>query len=101
MTPKRSSLHGANLLASKIAPPTRQEWAHAVDRLLGDVELFSHLGIRTHPLRSYQLEPVRAVVRSVAEGLGLQFAWVFARQSGKDEAKAQLYAYLLARYRRE
>ncbi len=66
--------------------------------LLADVEVFSRVGIRTHPLRPYQVEPIRAVVRSVREGLGQEFAWVFSRQSGKDETKAQLYAYLLALY---
>ncbi len=47
--------------------------------LLSDVEAFSRAGIRTHPLRPFQLEPVEAVLRSVTEGLGLQFAWVFSR----------------------
>ena len=51
----------------------------AVAALLGDVEIFSRAGIRTHPLRPYQVEPVEAVVRSVRQGLGLQFAWVFSR----------------------
>lgn len=69
-----------------------------VRALLRDVADFSRVGIRTHPLRPYQLEPVQAVLRSIDAGLGREFAWVFARQSGKDEAKAQLYAYLLARY---
>jgi len=69
-----------------------------VRALLRDITDFSRVGIRTHPLRPYQLEPVQAVLRSIDAGLGLEFAWVFARQSGKDEAKAQLYAYLLARY---
>ena len=72
--------------------------AQAVGALLGDVEVFSRLGIRSHPLRSYQLEPIRAVLDSVRRQRGLEFAWVFSRQSGKDETKAQLYAYLLALY---
>lgn len=66
--------------------------------VLGDIETFSRIGICTHPLRPYQVEPVRAVLRSVREGAGLEFAWAFSRQSGKDEAKAQLYAYLLTLY---
>ena len=70
----------------------------AVAGLLGDVEAFSRVGIRTHSLRSYQLEPIRAVLASVRGGLGREFAWVFSRQAGKDEAKAQMYAYLLALY---
>ena len=72
----------------------------AVGVLLRDVEAFSRLGIRTHPLRSYQVEPLRAVLQSVREGSGHEFAWVFSRQAGKDETKAQLYAYLLALYQR-
>ncbi len=28
--------------------------------LLGDVAEFSRVGIRTHPLRPYQIEPIRA-----------------------------------------
>ncbi len=78
-----------------------QRAKEAVAALLHDVEAFNRWGIRSHPLRSYQLEPVRAVVRSVRDGLGLEFAWVFSRQSGKDETKAQLYAYLLAVYQLE
>src|SRR5918997_3416523 len=72
----------------------------AVAGLLGDVAEFSRVGIRTHPLRSYQIEPIRAVVESIRSGAGRELAWVFARQSGKDEAKAQMYAYLLALYQR-
>ena len=68
--------------------------------LLGDVAEFSRAGIRTHPLRSYQIEPIRAMVESIRNGAGREFAWVFSRQSGKDEAKAQMYAYLLALYQR-
>ncbi len=55
-----------------------------------------------HPrqaLRSYQLDFARAVAASVDEGRGDSFAAVFSRQSGKDEALAQLSAYLLSRYR--
>ena len=56
----------------------------AISRLLGDVEQFSRVGIRTHPLRSYQLEPIQAVLNSVRNGAGLEFAWVFSRQSGNN-----------------
>ena len=78
----------------------RDRTYQAVAALLGDVEVFSRAGIHTHPLRSYQLEPLRAVLASVRQGAGREFAWVFSRQSGKDETKAQLYAYLLALYQR-
>ena len=53
--------------------------------LLGNVAEFSRVGIRTHPLRSYQVEPIRAVVESIRTGAGREFAWVFSRQSGKDD----------------
>ena len=55
-----------------------------------------------HPrqaLRSYQLGFARAVAQSVIEGRGDTFAAVFSRQSGKDEALAQLCAFILSRYR--
>ena len=70
----------------------------AIEALLGDIGVFSRVGIRTHPLRPYQIAPVEAVLRSVREGQGHQFAWVFSRQAGKDETKAQLYAFLLAHF---
>jgi hypothetical protein len=47
-------------------------------------------------LRSYQLEPARAICRSVLDNLGLTFVIVFPRQSGKNELQAQIEAYLLA-----
>ena len=72
----------------------------AVRALLGSVAAFSRVGIRTHPLRRYQLEAVEPVIESVLRRRGLEFAWVFARQSGKDEAKAQLAAYLLTLHQR-
>ena len=70
----------------------------AIEALLGDIGVFSRVGIRTHPLRPYQIAPVEAVLHSVREGQGHQFAWVFSRQAGKDETKAQLYAFLLAHF---
>jgi hypothetical protein len=69
-----------------------------IKALLSDITTFSRAGIRTHPLRPYQIAPVEAVLRSIREDAGHQFAWVFSRQSGKDETKAQLYAFLLAHF---
>lgn len=67
--------------------------------LLEDVGRFSEFVVGV-PLRRYQLEPVRAVVESVRLGLGLEFLLVFPRQSGKNEAVAQLLVFLLNLFRR-
>ena len=48
-------------------------------------------------LRSYQLEPARAILQSVRGNLGLDFVVIMPRQSGKDELLAQLTAYLMRR----
>lgn len=66
--------------------------------LLDDVGHFSRGLLPRRALRGYQLEPARAIVASVREGRGLQFALVFSRQAGKDETLAQLTAYLLNLY---
>ncbi len=50
-------------------------------------------------MREYQARVAGHVARSVLAGAGLQFAVVFARQSGKDEMLAQLTAYLMNRHR--
>lgn len=47
-------------------------------------------------LYSYQREVLKAVVHSIREGAGRLFVIIFARQSGKNELQAQLFAYLLA-----
>jgi hypothetical protein len=46
-------------------------------------------------LRAYQVDPALAIVQSVVDGKGGQFAVMFSRQSGKDEMLAQIVAYLL------
>ncbi len=46
-------------------------------------------------LRPYQVEPARAIVQSVRQGLGLAFTVVMARQGGKNELSAQLELFLL------
>lgn len=68
-------------------------------KLLGDIGLFSRLVIRL-PLREYQLEPLRAVLESILNRRGLEFLVVFPRQSGKNEAAAQLETYLLNLFQR-
>ncbi len=67
--------------------------------ILRDPALFSALVIRI-PLRRYQLEPLRAILDSVLNHRGLEFLLIFPRQSGKNEAVAQLLAYLLNLYQR-
>ena len=67
--------------------------------ILADPRLFSALVIRV-PLRRYQLAPLRAILDSVLNRHGLEFLLIFPRQSGKNEAVAQLLAYLLNLYQR-
>jgi hypothetical protein len=52
-------------------------------------------GIR---LRTYQREPVEAIVESVVGNLGHTIVVEMARQSGKNEIQAQLETYLLCLY---
>ena len=66
-----------------------------LERLLFGIRPFSHLVVELG-LREYQAGPVDAVIKSVIGRQGLEFLWVFPRQSGKDEAIAQLCTYLLA-----
>ena len=62
--------------------------------LLGRVDLYSDIVIGCK-LRSYQVEPARAIVDSVVRGAGLTFAVMMSRQAGKNELSAQLESYLL------
>jgi hypothetical protein len=66
----------------------------AIRLILSDVGRFSRLAIGM-PLYEYQQRPLRPVVDSVLHGRGAQFLLVFPRQSGKNEAVAQLLVYLL------
>lgn len=70
----------------------------AAAQWFGDIAAFSRIVARK-PLRPYQLEVARAILRSVEHRLGLTFAVVMARQAGKNETQAQLEAFLLNRYR--
>jgi len=67
--------------------------------ILADLHLFSSFVIRV-PLRRYQLAPLRAILDSVLHRRGYEYLLIFPRQSGKNEAVAQLLAYLLNLYRR-
>jgi len=67
--------------------------------VLLSIRLFSSLVIRV-PLRGYQIDPADAVIQSCLGGLGREFLWVFPRQSGKDEAVAQVCAFLLSLFQR-
>lgn len=64
-----------------------------------DPTAFSHAVLPSRALREYQTPFVRAVAESIIEREGKAFAAVFSRQAGKDEALAQLCAFLLSRYR--
>ena len=61
--------------------------------LLADLGHFSRYVIG-RPLYAYQLAPLRAVLDSVLNCRGGEFLLVFPRQSGKNEAVAQLLVYL-------
>jgi hypothetical protein len=74
-------------------------FVHAAQSLLADISHFSNLVLKT-PLRRYQIEPLRAILSSVMDADGREFLLVFPRQSGKNEAVAQLLAYLLNLYAR-
>jgi hypothetical protein len=68
-------------------------------RLLRRIELFSRYVLRV-PLHEYQVAPLRAIVQSVLNQEGHDFLLVFPRQSGKNEAVAQLLVYLLNIFQR-
>lgn len=67
--------------------------------VLADIDRFSRLVIGL-PLYPYQIEPLRAIVDSVLNRRGREFLLVFPRQSGKNEAVAQLLVYLLTLFQR-
>lgn len=71
----------------------------AVQRWLSDITNFSKLVLQ-RPLRSYQLQPASAILQSIFQGDGRQFAIMMSRQAGKNEMAAQLEAYLLNLYQR-
>ena len=74
--------------------PTPDDRARLAGHVLGDIGLFSRHVIGL-PLYDYQLEPLRAIIDAVLNRRGEEFLLVFPRQSGKNEAVAQLLVYLL------
>ena len=78
-------------------PWTPQVLRSAIKYWLSDISHFSRL-VLGRPLRTYQLEPARAILRSILHGRGHTFAVMMSRQSGKNELAAQLEAYLLNLY---
>ncbi len=62
--------------------------------LLDNIVIFSHYVIGI-PLRPYQQKPLRIIAESVLRREGLTFLLIFPRQSGKNEAVAHLFVYLL------
>ena len=74
------------------------ELRRALRQMLVGPGAFSRATQRDRVLRPYQIDPAQAVWESVSRGLGRQFAFVFSRQSGKDELLAQLIAFLLIRF---
>src|SRR3990170_7690893 len=65
-----------------------------IKKVLSEIVKFCHLG-GGMTLRSYQVEPARAIIESVKQKQGLTFVIMFPRQSGKNELQAQVEAYLL------
>lgn len=70
----------------------------ALRRIVTDIDAFSRVLMPDKRLRSYQLAPARAILESIVNHRGDQFAVIFSRQAGKDEMLAQLLAMLLLRF---
>lgn len=64
-------------------------------RIVTDLDAFSGSLLPAYRLRPYQLAPARAILESIGQRRGDQFAIVFSRQAGKDEMLAQMLAFLL------
>ena len=81
-----------------VTPVRRPDVPDACHRAINDIKDYSRFILPDRRLRSYQVEPARAIADSVVQGLGRQYGVVFSRQAGKDELLAQLLAYLLTKY---
>jgi len=68
-------------------------------KILLSIRLFSRLVVQVS-LHRYQVEAANAVIDSCLHRKGLEFLWVFPRQSGKDETIAQLVVFLLTLFHR-
>ena len=66
----------------------------AAKQLLRNPSGFSQLVIK-FPLYTYQLTPLMSIINSVLNQHGHEYLLVFPRQSGKNEAIAQLLVYLM------
>ncbi len=66
---------------------------------LRDIHNFSRF-ILEKPLRTYQMVPADAIMKSVLNGAGETFAVMMSRQAGKNELSAQLEAYLMNLFHR-
>ncbi len=64
-------------------------------RIFRNPEFFVYKASRLE-LRTYQRQVLTAIIDSIRSKSGHSFVVVFARQSGKNELQAQLFAYLLA-----
>jgi hypothetical protein len=73
----------------------------ALRRLVSDLGEFSRACYPGRSLRQYQLEACEPVLDVVRRGVGGSFVWLFSRQAGKDEALAQLLAFLAVRFKLE
>jgi hypothetical protein len=73
--------------------------ARAAKMILSDVGRFSRYAIRL-PLRGYQRQALDAIIDSILHRQGREYLLIFPRQSGKNEAVAQLLVYLLNLYQR-
>lgn len=82
-----------------MSPDESDKSSLLIAHLLRDIGRFS-----THvvglPLHTYQQEPLRWIIDSILYRHGREFLLVFPRQSGKNEAVAQLLVYLLVLYQR-
>ena len=76
---------------SRNKPQTRQ-----IRYLMSRPALFSWQ-VGSIKLRPYQEQAIQAVIESVIYNRGMEFTWIFPRQSRKDESLAVLVQYLLAR----
>lgn len=76
-------------------PDTAAQRYPTLHRIVTDLDAFSASLLPAYRLRPYQLAPARAILESIGQRRGDQFAIVFSRQAGKDEMLAQLLAFLL------
>jgi hypothetical protein len=78
-----------------VARASADELSAKIDAFSPDIVTLSHESFPRYALRSYQIEPARAITESIKEKLGKQFVVVFSRQSGKDELLAQMLVWTL------